>query len=373
MAEHKTCSVRECAVTLAKHRYVPADAAGWGAMHEYNELEILVAFDSADMDAVAALDKDGNFLAYLKAEQLAKFAPWDPATQAQIAESMAVRRQLEKGNRETIALVTRAARANGAKSPLEAMADRLQLGAGETGRDIVTQRNPSLSPHQRQRITRTAGDTGAGCTAIYGEAQQMTIAHGNPGLGLDQTDSAERVRRLAQSYINRSGMSVVDFARRIGYGYPTLRFFLAGNGRGGISLAKVAGAILDFIEQFPIDADAYTGNIYETGAVRMMRRAFSKSMARPQVMLIYAPPGSGKTEIARHLIAEHNAQRASAEAAKAPEQKHHLPRLLPRAHLAARPAAPRGRCLRHRDGYLDRQGHPQPALGLQRRARRPLL
>ena len=153
MAEHEARQVRECAITLAKHRYVPIDAAGWGALHEQNEREIVVAYDSADLDAVAALDKDGNFLAWLQSEQLVKFAPWEPETQAQIAESMAMRRRLEKGNRETIALVTRAARANGAQSPLEAMATRLQLSDGETGKDIVTQRNPKLSsPHDTHEL-----------------------------------------------------------------------------------------------------------------------------------------------------------------------------------------------------------------------------
>jgi hypothetical protein len=142
MAEHETRRVRECAVTVAKHRYTPVDAAGWGAMHEYNEREVIVAYDSADLDAVAALDKDGNFLAWLEAEQLVKFAPWEPETQARIAESMQIRRRLEKGNRQTIELVATTARAMGAQSPLEAMAGRLRLSSGETGADVITQRKP---------------------------------------------------------------------------------------------------------------------------------------------------------------------------------------------------------------------------------------
>ena len=145
MAERTTRGVRECAVTLQKHRYVPVDPSGWAAMHEYNERDVLVVYDSADLDAVAALDADGNFLAWLEAETLVKFAPYESATQARIADSMAMRRRLEKGNRETISLVARAARANGALSPLEAMATRLQLGPGETGRDLITQRARKLT------------------------------------------------------------------------------------------------------------------------------------------------------------------------------------------------------------------------------------
>jgi hypothetical protein len=61
---------------------------------------------------------------------------------------MATRRRLEKGNRQAIEVITRAARANGARSPLEAMATRLQLSAGESGTDLITQRRPHLAPQE---------------------------------------------------------------------------------------------------------------------------------------------------------------------------------------------------------------------------------
>ena len=69
-----------------------------------------------------------------------RFAPGDPHTQAQIADSFRTRRGLEKATRETLTTISRVARSNGAISPLEAMASRLQLAAGETGVDIITQR-----------------------------------------------------------------------------------------------------------------------------------------------------------------------------------------------------------------------------------------
>jgi hypothetical protein len=160
MAEHSIRQVRECAVTLAKNRYTPVDQQGWASMHFLNERQILVAHDSADLDNVAALDMDGAFVAWLQREELVRFAPYDPKTQQQIADSMATRRRLEKGNRECIALVSAAARANGAVSPLEAMANRLQLSAGETGADLVTQRKPHAQPadtHEPEN-TLTPGD-----------------------------------------------------------------------------------------------------------------------------------------------------------------------------------------------------------------------
>jgi putative transposase len=164
MAEHSVRQVSECAVTLNKHRYTPTDQQGWADMHFLNERQVIVAHDAADLDNVAALDMDGNFVAWLEREELVRFAPYDPKTQARIADSMATRRRLEKGNRECIELVARAARANGAVSPLEAMANRLQLSAGETGKDVVTQRN--RKPGQGH-ITLTAPPTPAQAARMF--------------------------------------------------------------------------------------------------------------------------------------------------------------------------------------------------------------
>jgi hypothetical protein len=156
MAEHTKRQVRECAVTVSKHRYVPTDQQGWADLHFLNEREVIVAYDPVDLDNVAVLDPDGNFVAWLERENLVRFAPYDAKTQQQIADSMATRRRLEKGNRECIELVARAARANGAVSPLEAMAKRLQLADGETGTDVVTQRKPKSN-----EVTLTAPPTPA--------------------------------------------------------------------------------------------------------------------------------------------------------------------------------------------------------------------
>jgi len=128
----------------------------------------------------------------------------------------------------------------------------------------------------------------------------------------DRTNSAERVQRLATDYMNRSGMSPYDFARRIGYAYPSLHMFLMGkySQLAGCDPATIAGAVLGFIERYPLEADTVIGHaIYETATVKLMRGVFTRLLERPQVYLVYAPPGSGKTDIARHLIAEHNARR----------------------------------------------------------------
>jgi hypothetical protein len=107
MAEHEKRLVRECAVTLNKRRYVPVDQAGWQTLHELNERDVVIAYDSNDHESAAALDVDGHFLAWLKVEDFASFAPGSAATQQQIADSMATRRGLEKRTGNLVAEITR--------------------------------------------------------------------------------------------------------------------------------------------------------------------------------------------------------------------------------------------------------------------------
>jgi hypothetical protein len=144
LVERQIRKVRECAITLGKRRYQPVDPAGWMTIHERNEREVLVAYDPNDWECAAALDLDGCFLAWLQVEELARFAPGDAHTQQQIADSFQTRRGLEKATRETLGAIARVARSNGAQSPLEAMAARLELPADAAG--IVTQRKPRFAP-----------------------------------------------------------------------------------------------------------------------------------------------------------------------------------------------------------------------------------
>jgi DNA transposition AAA+ family ATPase len=148
----------------------------------------------------------------------------------------------------------------------------------------------------------------------------------------DQTINPERVVRLANDYVNRSGMSPYDFARRVGYAYPTMHMFLAGKyGQlTGADPAKMAEAVLDFIQRYPLDCTDIIGQtIYETETVRMMRKVFKRLLERPQIFLVYAPPGSGKTDVARHLIAQHNAQHG-------PDQDQYIFRIYCRARITPR-------------------------------------
>jgi hypothetical protein len=153
MAEHQRRMVQECAIRLNNRRYVPVDPCGWEALHNLNQCEILIAYEPGAPEDAAALDLDGNFVAALQAEEMARFAPSDPHTKAQVSESMRQRRHLEKTTREALQTISLVARQNGALTPLEAMAKRLQFPASTDLADVVTQRpskfNPNDNPSSR--------------------------------------------------------------------------------------------------------------------------------------------------------------------------------------------------------------------------------
>lgn len=121
-------------------------------------------------------------------------------------------------------------------------------------------------------------------------------------------ERAEQVREIANQYIRRTGMAPADFARRIGYKYVTLHGFLSGRVRNEKGDPRICQAILNYLDTNPMpEAEEFAGKIYETGAVRAMRGAFEKLVARPCIVMVYAPPGSGKTDIWRALSHEYAA------------------------------------------------------------------
>jgi putative transposase len=140
MAEHEKRLVRECAVSLNKRRYIPVDREGYAALHHLNQCEILIAYEPGAPEEAAALDLDGNFICTLQTEELVRFAPGDAHTKMLVSESMAQRRHLEKRTRETLQTIRLVARGNGALSPLEAMASRLQLPSTTDISDVIVQR-----------------------------------------------------------------------------------------------------------------------------------------------------------------------------------------------------------------------------------------
>jgi hypothetical protein len=156
MGERTVRTVRKCVVHLDKKRYEPVNREGWQALHDLDGSEILLAYEPAAPDVATALTLDGNFLCALQTEELALYAPSDPHTKELISNSMATRRGLEKHTRENLRAISITARAQGALSPLESIATRLQLPANTGLADLITQRTPRPSPNTDDTPSRPA-------------------------------------------------------------------------------------------------------------------------------------------------------------------------------------------------------------------------
>lgn len=116
---------------------------------------------------------------------------------------------------------------------------------------------------------------------------------------------ALEVRAALQQYLNRTGLTVEDFAGRIGYATVTLYHFLQGRYQG--NPGKVCIAITNFIGQHPIAAfNAIEGVLYETKNVQTLRRIFYDCLDKSRAAVVYGAPGSQKTFALKHLIAELN-------------------------------------------------------------------
>lgn len=119
-------------------------------------------------------------------------------------------------------------------------------------------------------------------------------------------DAAARVR--IEDYLIRTGLSRPDFASRIGYSADTLRVFMTDRYHNiAGSARKLIGVADQYIDQHPIGSNArMQGGLYETANVRIIRDTFERLMPRPVAYMIYAPPGSQKSFVLEHQVAEIN-------------------------------------------------------------------
>ncbi len=115
---------------------------------------------------------------------------------------------------------------------------------------------------------------------------------------------AARIR----DYISRAGLSVPDFARRIGYGQSSVQLFLRGRYHNVAGTARWLVAKADeFMHQHPVEPPTrIQGEIYDTANVRAIRDTFEKLLPRPVAYMLYAPPGSQKSFVLEHQVAELN-------------------------------------------------------------------
>ena len=151
--------VDSCAIRLANVRYTPRpeDREAWAQMHEWNEREVLVAYDKGDPETAVALDPEGRPIAWLVRETLLRFAPGDAATQAQVAQSFETRRGLEKAARSTLTLIAQSAQQQGMRGAQATLQSNLSLPEPGLG-PAITQRKPRNAAQKNAHAPATASD-----------------------------------------------------------------------------------------------------------------------------------------------------------------------------------------------------------------------
>jgi hypothetical protein len=118
----------------------------------------------------------------------------------------------------------------------------------------------------------------------------------------------------------RTGLNEADFARRIktrggsSYSRSTLNLFL--NERYHVVSSddsQICQAVIDFISANPITPQTISNatKLYETGNYRLIRRYFYEALDKGRAYLLRGAPGTQKSEVIKHLVAELNRSEVS--------------------------------------------------------------
>lgn len=118
----------------------------------------------------------------------------------------------------------------------------------------------------------------------------------------------KEVQATLQDYLKRTGLPPQDFARRIGYSYVSMNFFLAGKyEKVAANDAPIRAAITDFIAAHPITPMSQTeGKLHETENVRLIRKYFYEALDERCAYYFRGAPGCQKSFVLEHLVAELN-------------------------------------------------------------------
>lgn len=119
-------------------------------------------------------------------------------------------------------------------------------------------------------------------------------------------EGSAAVRAQVERYLDRTGLTHGDFARRIGYSVAAMHLFMQERYKG--SLDNICGAAKEFMALHPIaSATQQQGRLYETANVRAWREIFYECLDRGRAAVVYGPPGIQKSFPVESLIAELNA------------------------------------------------------------------
>lgn len=146
----------------------------------------------------------------------------------------------------------------------------------------------------------------------YGPIPQNDRAVRAEALKLSARESGQ-VRTRLQDYLACTGLAEADFASRINYAASSLHLFLRGRYEAVSGNSRpICQGITTFIDAHPIaPTTAAYGELFDTSNVRAMRQTFQQLLQRPVAYMIYAPPGSQKSFVLEHLVAELNRKELS--------------------------------------------------------------
>ncbi|HZU33158.1 MAG TPA: ATP-binding protein [Candidatus Angelobacter sp.] len=120
--------------------------------------------------------------------------------------------------------------------------------------------------------------------------------------------SSDAVRAIVDDYRSKTGLSPADFAHRIGYSYASVRTFIEDR---YTDIAKsdimLRSAIMQFVTTHPVTPSVMAqGKMYETQNVKLIRQHFYSALDHGRAYYFQGAPGTQKTFVIKHLIAELN-------------------------------------------------------------------
>lgn len=132
-----------------------------------------------------------------------------------------------------------------------------------------------------------------------------------------RTLPAPQVRENVQDYLARAQLTQVQLAERIDYSHTALNAFLRGRhiaGNAAASDVRIRTALTDYMAANPVELPTDTlGRLYETANVKLMRGLFDSCLRDRSMAFCYGAPGSQKTWVFTHLVAEHNRRQLAAD------------------------------------------------------------
>jgi DNA transposition AAA+ family ATPase len=128
---------------------------------------------------------------------------------------------------------------------------------------------------------------------------------------------SEAVRTALRTFLGVLDLTSGQFAERLRRGESTVNRFLHASYRTeGCGDSLVRKQIWDYLERNPITAEAGTlpessGRLFRTKNFRIIAEYLAAACDAGEVCLLYGPPGTQKTFVLSHMIAERNREKKS--------------------------------------------------------------